>query len=345
MKLPLSWLKRYIDPGVSPKKLAELLTMSGTAIERVERSGAGAVLEAEVTTNRPDCLSILGLAREAAALSGKKLRLPGVSAKNPGGPARIKVRVLDRAGCPFYTARTFETISVKGSPGWAASLIESAGVRPVSNVVDATNFVLFETGQPLHAFDADKLKGGVIVVRRAKNNEPFTAIDGQSLVLDEKTLVIADAERAIAIAGVMGGRDTEVSASTKRVVLESAWFDPVLVRQASKHYKLVTESSYRFERGVDPLMVERASARARDLMAEWAGAVESGPLVKAGSPGVSPKPVLLSQDEVRRILGVVIPRVKLAAILTRLGFRAAKKSKALLSVTPPSWRRAVRLVG
>ena len=277
MKLPIRWLKKYIECNLSAEKLEEMLTMSGTKVEGVEKKRDEVVIELEVTTNRPDCLSILGLAHEVSALTGKKVTQP-LSYRKEAVSSRAESRdqtrhdsrskhsgmtfgitIEDKKACPLYTGRLLQNVTVKSSPTEARELLELTGTRTISNVVDATNFVLFESGQPLHAFDFDKIKGAKIIVRYAHQDEKLLGIDGIEYTLDEKILVIADAERAIAIAGVIGGKLTEVTHATKNILLEAAYFDPALVRQAARKCKISTDSSYRFERGVDPAGVASAS--------------------------------------------------------------------------------------
>lgn len=328
MKLPIPWLKRYVDMSLSAAKLEELFTMSGTKVESVE----GDVLTLEITTNRPDCLSLLGLARELSALTGKPVRAPKISKENKKtGMARFSVRVEDAAACPMYTARLLSGVSVKPSPPETQKLLELSGARPINNAVDATNFVLFEMGQPMHAFDFDKLVGGAVIVRRAKKGEKILAIDGVEYALDENTLVIADAEKPVAIAGVIGGKLTEVTASTKNILLESAQFDPRLVRRSVRKYKISTESSYRFERSVDPNGVAAASARAAQLITEWGGGEDVSGLVQKRSRNevTSPK-ITLHGEILERLLGLRVPLVRAKAILLRLGLRVTAKNGALI---------------
>lgn len=343
MKLPLVWLKDYLDVSDAPEKLAEALTLSGTKVESVEATPRGPVLDIEITTNRPDCLSILGLARELSALSGRRVRYPSVSkdpASSKSSKSAVRVRVEDPRGCPLYTARVIRGVRIGASPAEAVSRIESVGLRPVSNAVDATNYVLFETGQPLHAFDLDRLAGGVIVVRRARKGEKFLAIDGTEHELDADTLVIADAERPVAIAGVIGGKLTEVGPGTRNVLLESACFDPALVRRAARKYKIATDSSYRFERGVDAAGVAAASARARDLIVRWAGGAQEGPMISAGPLRKipAPRPLRLSALTIRRLVGQDIPTRRAAAILGRLGIPSSATASAV-TARVPSFRR------
>ncbi|MEI8345335.1 MAG: phenylalanine--tRNA ligase subunit beta [Candidatus Omnitrophota bacterium] len=235
-----------------------------------------------------------------------------------------------------------ESVEVKPSDIQTQKCLELAGTRPISNVVDVTNYVLFECGQPLHAFDFDKIIGQKIIVRRAREGEPFLGIDGIEYKLDRQTLVIADAERAIAIAGVMGGRLTEVGASTRRVLLESAYFDPALVRQASKKYKIVTESSYRFERSVDPCAVARASARAAELIARAAGGRPVGGLVERNYlPRTKPARIELAAGRVEALLGQKIGLPRMARILKSLEFDVRAGKKGTLNVRTSTRRRDV----
>ncbi len=343
MKLPLNWLKKYIDVNIPPDRLAEMLTMSGTAVERVEGKPSGAVLDIEVTTNRPDCLSVLGLAREIAALTGKKITTPRLSSPSrPSKDAGFHLEIRDKKACPCYTARLIKNTSIRPAPASATACLEGMGSRPINNVVDATNFVLFEMGQPLHAFDFDKIKGARIIVRRALKNEKFIGIDGIEYVLDEETLVIADAERAIAIAGVMGGRLTEVTSQTRNLLLESAYFDPVRVRRASKKYKLSTESSYRFERGVDLSSVEMASRRAKDLILEWGGGQEVSFSELNNVKKTKSKKIVLRLPRMRQVLGLDVKAARVSAILKNLGFETKMLSADKIAVTPLSQRRDVQ---
>ena len=360
MKLPITWLKQYIPISWSAEKIADALTMSGAKVEQVDRKSGDPVLEIEVTTNRPDCLSVLGLAKEVSVLTGKTIKYPKVSVE-PGlsspsaakaladklrrgsnGEKKLpKIVIEDKKGCPKYTARLIEGIAVQSSPLEVQKCLEWMGARPINNVVDATNFVLFEMGQPLHAFDLDKLAGGKIIVRRAKPGEKFLGIDGIEYTLDEKTLVIADAEKPVAIAGVMGGKLTEVTDNTKNILLESAFFDPGLVRQASRKYKLSTDSSYRFERGVDAGSVFSASARAAELILEWGGG-QAEPLIEKGNfKKTKPKNIVLKIDRVEALIGMKIPFSKIISILKNLGFKIKLSGKNKILVTPHSARHDI----
>jgi phenylalanyl-tRNA synthetase beta chain len=238
------------------------------------------ILEVEVTPNRPDLLSHYGLAREIAALTEKPLRALEIA--EPRTASGDSVRISAPNECPFYSARRIENISVGPSPGWLQAKLEAVGLRSINSVVDITNFVMLELGQPLHAFDADKLQGG-INVRLAQPNEKFLALDGRTYELGPQHMLIADAERGVAIGGVMGGEDTGVTAPTRNLLLESAWFLPASVRRTARELNLPSDASYRFERGVDPGMVLRASERATQLIREIAGGTPADETIVAGT--------------------------------------------------------------
>lgn len=343
MKLPLVWLKKYVPVSLSAETLGHKLTMSGTKVEEVH--AAEGVIELEITTNRPDCLSILGLAHEVSALTEKKVIAPKVySAKETAkkSVAEFDIRVEAKKACPLYTARLIRNVSIKPSDAETQKLLALAGTRAISNVVDATNFVLFESGQPLHAFDFDKVRGGKIVVRFSKKGEKFLAIDGTEHELDDQTLVIADVERPIALAGVMGGKLTEVTASTKNVLLESAYFDPATVRKASRKYKISSDSSYRFERGVDPAGVAPASRRAAELIGAWSGGQDATGLVAADfRDKKKPKPVTLRVARLEKLLGMPVPQAKVIRILKSLSIQAASQGKGKVRVQPDTFRRDI----
>jgi len=348
MKLPITWLKRYIDVPWTPEQLAEALTLSGTKVEHLEKKSGESVLELEITTNRPDCLSMLGLAQEVAVLTGNKIKFPkilkSVLNKKNSAVKPLAIIIEDPKGCPKYTARLIQNVTVRPSPVEIQNCLGWMGTRPVNQVVDATNFVLFETGQPLHAFDYDKLIGRRIVVRRSRAGERFLGLDGTEVALDEKTLVIADAQRPVAIAGVMGGKLTEVTEHTKNILLESACFDLGLVRQASRKYKLFTESSYRFERGVNPGNILSASARACDLTLQWDPGASAGPIFEKGPrKEAKAKPILLPLLTLEKMTGLKISLSRTGTILKNLGFNVRPIGADKILVTPPGSRGDIQL--
>jgi phenylalanyl-tRNA synthetase beta chain len=274
------------------------------------------VLELEVTPNRPDLLGYRGVAREVAALTQVEAQLtppPMVPEKPAGGMVK-----LEGEGCPFYTARIIRGVKVGPSPQWLADRLTAVGLRPINNVVDVTNYVLMETGQPLHAFDLAKLEGS-IAVRNARDSETLKALDGSELKLRAHDLVIADAKKAVALAGVMGGEETGVTEATTDLLLESAWFEPARVRRSSRELGISTDSSYRFERRVDPAGVAAASARAVELILQTAGGSADAELLVAGAMPASGAEVALDNDRCRALLGLDITDEEINAILTRLG--------------------------
>lgn len=339
MKFTYSWLKDYVDIKLKPQELAEKFTMAGLEIESVEQTDGEWVFQAEVTTNRPDWLSIIGIAREAAAITGSSLRAVYHKPVLPRNDAlKADIQILDIQGCPRYTGRIISNVNVGPSPDWLKKRVQSIGLRPVNNIVDITNFVLFETGQPLHAFDLDKLKGKKIIVRRAKENEEIIAIDGSKKKLNQGVLVIADEKSPVAIAGIMGGKDTEVMAATKNILLESAYFDPVITRRASKALGLSSESSYRFERNVDYEGVKTASDRATALILQSAGG-SAGKFVDIAKKKYSPVKVSVRTQRVNDLLGIEIPSKEIVKILNSLGLVLSDMNKTKLTFSIPSWRR------
>ncbi len=340
MKVPLEWLKEYVPVRLPTDQLAERLTMAGLEVKAIEAPEAGPIFDIEVTPNRPDCLSIIGIARELAAATGQSFKAPRISA--PAKPRKnavaVSIRIEDAAACGLYIGRLIEGVKVGPSPDWMQKRLLACGARPINNLVDITNYVLFEYGQPLHAFDFEKLKGGTIIVRRAREGEPLRTLDGLDRKLDAQTLVIADAEKAVAVAGIMGGMGSEVTESTRRVLLESAWFEPKLIRRTGRRLGLASESSYRFERGVGTEGVAQASARASVLIQDLAGGHKTA--MKAAG-GLKPKPrvVAMDLDRAERWLGTPIPAAKAKTILRRFSFApSGKPSARAFKVAVPSFR-------
>jgi phenylalanyl-tRNA synthetase beta chain len=298
------------------------------------------VLEIEITPNRPDCLSVVGVARELSALTGAPFRFPEVSVKDSGDAASDLARVRIDAPdlCARYTVRVINDVRVGPSPAWMAARLRAVGLRPISNVVDVTNYVLWELGHPLHAFDHATVREATVVVRRARAGERFQTLDGQERELDDSMCVIADPARAIGLAGVMGGANTEVTERTTRVLLESAWFDPATTRRTSRTLGLRTDAAYRFERGADIEALVTANDRAAQLMADLGGGT-----VARGMVDVYPRPrsrprVRLRMSRVERVLGVAPPRAEARRILVGLGLPVEDRGDDL-EVDVPSFRR------
>jgi len=300
------------------------------------------VFELELTPNRGDCASILGVAREVRALFGGELRFPPCAPKEGGRPAAedVRVEVEDATGCPQYVARIVRGVRVGASPDWLRRRLESIGVRSISNVVDVTNLVLHELGQPLHAFDLSTLRGGIVKVRSARDAERLVTLDGETRELSPEDLVIADAERAIALAGIMGGSSTEVSATTTDLLIESAQFAPSRIRRSARRTGIRSEASYRFERGVDPKGVRRAADRAALLMAEVAGGTVSAGAVEVRSPGAlePPREIILDPARVGRLLGTKLSGQEVRELLERLKIAVTVRGDGRLSSLPPSYR-------
>src|SRR5437867_7316060 len=296
---------------------------------------ADTILDVEITPNRGDLLSHFGLAREIAALMGKKLRAPASLKTAEATGSGIKISALRE--CPFYSARKIDNVKVGPSPNWLQAKIESVGIRSINNIVDISNFVMLELGQPTHAFDAHKLKVG-INVRLAHNDEKFLALDGKTYSLKPDNLVVAYQERAVGIGGVMGGEETGVTDSTKNILLEAAYFLPASIRRTARDLNLPSDASYRFERGVDPEMILRASQRATELIQEIAGGTPAKEINLDGKLPPNPADVSMSYDKCDRVVGISIKPKAIDEILT--GFGLMKTSAAKMTKWKiPSYRR------
>jgi len=342
MNISWKWLLEYVKYRGPRDKAIQLLTMSGLNVDSVEElPGGDTLLDVEVTSNRPDCLSHLGVARELAALTGSEFTIPeaGLSDGDEPVEALTSVCVDDPQGCPRYTARVIRGVKVRPSPRWLTERIEAIGMRPVNNVVDVTNFVLYEHGQPLHAFDYDRLAEHRIIVRRAARGEAFVAIDHSQHRLEDTDLVIADADRAVALAGVMGGVDSEVTDQTTNVLMESAVFDPLIIRTTSRARQLQSESSYRFERGVDWDGADWASRRACQLILETAGGTMARGVVDIAAAPPEPPVLTLRFDQVPRVLGIGVPPDEIVRILKGLGLTVVREEADRVQIVPPRFRR------
>jgi len=343
MKVTYNWLKEFVDIKMPAQELADRLTMAGLEVKAVDEKNGDFVFEIEITSNRPDWLSVTGVAREVAALTGKRAKAG--QAKAPKGKAerseKFGIEIEDKKDCPLYTARVIRDVKVGPSPEWLKTRLESLGLRSVNNVVDITNYILFETGEPLHAFDLDKLNGRAIVVRRAVDGEKLVTIDGQERKLARDILAIADKKSPVAIAGVMGGKDTEVTEATRNILLEAAIFNPVLVRRGRQRLAMTSDAAYRFERGIDPASPDKASLKAAQLILGLCGG-ELTCAASSGSAAIKELRVGLSAQGIKKHLGVEIPQAKVKSILTGLGFDIKEKNKGSLEVKVPSWRLDVK---
>lgn len=340
MIISWNWMGDYVRLDMSADALAQRLALSGLNHESTSDVGGDLAIDLEVTSNRPDCLSHLGVAREVAALYGKAVCEPDprpvASGEHVDKYAKVEVEYPE--ACPRFTARVIRGVRLGPSPWWLRKRLETVGIKPISNVVDVTNYVMMECGQPLHAYDLGRLKGSKIVVRRGLRGETFKAINGKDYELDPAMLVIADAERPVGLAGVMGGLDTEIGESTRDVLIEAALFDFVKVRHEARKFSLFSEASRRFERAMDPARVEWAGRRAADLILQLAGGTLAEGMIDVGTSEGSRPPVSLRLAQIRRILGIDVPGDRVAAILGSLGLRPLDASADVLSFEPPSWR-------
>lgn len=343
MRVSLDWLKDFIDVKGGAEKAQQSLTMTGLEVSSIINIENDSVMDIEITPNRPDCLSVLGVARELASATARPLKVPQsvkkAYMKKGNSRGSVKIEVVDKKGCPRYVGAIIKNVKVGPSPKWLVERLNAMGVRSVNNIVDITNYVLFELGQPLHAFDLDKLEGKRIIVRHAKKGESIVTIDGVKRDLDPDMLVIADTRSPVAIAGIMGGKHTEISNETHTILLESAYFNPITVRKAQRKLGLASESSYRFERGVDMGMILAASARAQEMIRDIAGGRVKGTITDSGGRIEKEKEIVLNLDEVPRVLGIDIKSNSIIDFFKRLDLKPLKRGKNQISVKVPSYRQ------
>ncbi|OLC98503.1 MAG: phenylalanine--tRNA ligase subunit beta [Acidobacteria bacterium 13_1_40CM_4_58_4] len=354
MKVVYNWMKDFVDVTAPPEELASRLALSGTNIGGVENGPHGAVLDAEVGSNRPDCLGHYGIAREVAAIY--KLPLKHVSTKPSESAAKasdfVKVDIQAPELCGRFTARVIRNVKLQPSPKWLRDRLEASGVASISNVVDISNYVMLELGHALHTFDYDKVRDQKIVVRSTRPDEKIRTLDGVERRLDPGICMISDGDgsRAVGIGGIMGGAETEISFSTKNVLIECAWFEPVAIRRATRFLKLHTEASTRFGRGADPEMAELASRRCAELILQLAGGELLAGVVDAYPGKRALKKIRVTRAEILRVMGADLPDKEIETSLGALGFapvridhnRGAEGSLlAAWECTQPSWRAEV----
>jgi phenylalanyl-tRNA synthetase beta chain len=363
MKVVYNWLKDFVEVPATPQELASRLALSGTNIGGVENGPHGTVIEAEVSSNRPDCLGHLGVAREVGAIFKQPIVFtpprPEESAAAKAADA-VRVEIQSPELCGRFTARVIRNVKIQPSPKWLKDRLEASGVASISNVVDVSNYVMLELGHPLHTFDYDKVRDHRIVVRKARKAEKIRTLDGverqlapdKERQLDSNLCMISDGDgsRAVGIGGIMGGAETEISFSTKNVLIECAWFEPVAVRRAARFLKLHTEASTRFGRGADPEMAEIASRRAAELILQLAGGELLSGVVDAYPGKRAPKKIRVTRAEILRVMGADVPDKEVEASLSALGFapiridqnRGAEGSiLAAWECAQPSWRAEV----
>ncbi|MFH1387657.1 MAG: phenylalanine--tRNA ligase subunit beta [bacterium] len=336
MRVPIDWLKELITFRSGPDQLAQMLTSGGLETVLLPDD----ILEIDVLPNRADAWSVRGIAREVSALTKFKTKETALKIKESGKKAAdfVKVEVRDKDLCPRYMARVIKNVKIVESPEWLKKRLERSGLRSINNVVDVTNYLLHELGQPMHAFDANLIKEQFIIVRRANPGEKVVTLDGKEHNLDPDTLVIADQEKIIAVAGVMGAANTEVNQETKTIILESAYFNPISIHKTSKLIKTRTESSIRFEHGVDWNVVEEALDRGAAMIAELGrGEIYKGKIDVIGKE-IKPIMIELRTDRVNKLLGTDISVGDMTSILGRLGFEFKKIDSTRLKVTVPLFR-------
>jgi phenylalanyl-tRNA synthetase beta chain len=355
MKVSYNWLKEFVDVTASPEEVASRLALSGTNIASIETGVHGAVIEAEITSNRPDCLGMLGIAREIGAIYRLPVKInspkPAESKTARAGEA-IKVKIEAQDLCGRFTARVIRGVKIQPSPKWLKDRLEAAGTASINNVVDISNYVMLELGHPLHTFDYDLVRDHSIVVRRAKAGEKMKTLDGIERTFDPSICLVCDGDgsRPVGIGGIMGGAETEISFSTKNVLIECAWFEPISIRRVARSLRLHTEASTRFGRGADPEMAEFASRRAAELILQLAGGELLSGVVDVYPGKRAPKKITITRAELLRIMGADVPDKDLETILSALGFApvrvdqtrgAANSLLAAWECTQPSWRADV----
>lgn len=340
MLISWEWLSDYVKLDLPTDQVVDRWAMSGLNHESTQWVEGVPVIDLEVTSNRADCLGHIGIAREAAVLYDIALTIPNPNLKTSSRSVHDVLTVENRfeQACPRYTARVIQGVKIGPSPEWLAKRLRAIGVRPNNNVVDATNYVMMECGQPLHAFDLAKVKSNKIIVRAAVDRENFQAIDHRSYVLDSQMVVIADAQRPLALGGVMGGLDSEVSDSTVDLLIESACFLPMAIRRTARKLKLHSPSSHRFERRIDPNGLDWASMRCCQLILELAGGeLLDGLIDTHGEPTVA-GPIQLRRHRVAQVLGIEVPWDRCGQILTKLGCKVDSQSDCM-TVEAPSFRQ------
>src|SRR5579864_9050772 len=326
MKISPTWVREFVDLKVDDRKLAEDLTLTGTAVESIGEDG---VFEMEITTNRPDCMNHYGVARECSAVYDVALKPIQPPLPKAQGKAGFSIEIADAQGCARYTARIVRGVKIGASPRQIVERLASVDQRAINNIADASNYTLIEMGHPTHAYDLDLLEGGRIIVRRARAGETLKTLDGIERKLHPEDLVIADAKKPVGLAGVMGGFDSMITPKTKNILIEAAWFDPVPIRKTARRHGMHTDASHRFERGADVGATLAACNRVAQLVLESGGESAGGELVGEAHDVVArkfrPATIRLRAREWQRILGEEIAEKDVRRFLTRLGFEVKQK--------------------
>jgi phenylalanyl-tRNA synthetase beta chain len=355
MKVSYNWLRDFVDVAASPEEVASRLALSGTNIASIETGAHGAMIDAEITSNRPDCLGMLGIAREVGAIYRLPVKINSpkpTESKTARASEAVRVKIEAQELCGRFTARVIRGVKIQPSPKWLKDRLEAAGTASINNVVDISNYVMLELGHPLHTFDYDLVRDHSIVVRRAKPGEKMKTLDGVERTFDPSICMVCDGDgsRPVGIGGIMGGAETEISFSTKNVLIECAWFDPISIRRAARSLRLHTEAGTRFGRGADPEMAELASRRAAELILQLAGGELLSGVVDVYPGRRAAKKITITRAELLRIMGADVPDKELESILSALGFApvrvdqtrgAANSLLAAWEGTQPSWRADV----
>src|SRR5512133_665219 len=346
MKIIPSWLREFVDIPVDDRKLAEDLTLAGISVEGIEGEGERTVFDVDFTPNRVDAMNHYGVARDCSAIYDRELTAiaPRIPEASGDASATFRIEIEDPNGCARYTAQVVRNVKIGPSPEKIAQRLTLVDSRPISNVADASNYTLQEIGHPTHCFDLDTLEGGKIVVRRARKGEKLKTLDGVDHQLHPEDLVITDAVKPVALAGVMGGFDTMITERTRHVLVESAWFDPASIRKTARRHGMHTDASHRFERGADIGITPTACARVAELILQTAGGILEGGQVDAYPRRFSRPTLTLRHSEVRRILGADIPDSEVRRILRRLGF-GLTVGPATVGPAAPSRSKEIAPVG
>lgn len=341
MKVTYSWLKEFVDIRLEPQALSERLSMAGLTVASLQQAGDEWVFDIEVTSNRPDWLSVRGIAREVAAMTGKQFKAAKPENVKLQKKCAVAIKIENRADCSLYFGRSIKGVKPGPSPEWLRKRLETMGTRSVNNIVDITNYCLFELGQPLHAFDLARISGAEINVRRARPGETIVLIDGSQKKLTPNTLVIADHKKPLAAAGIMGGKDSEVTLATKDILLESACFNPVLVRRGTRELGVASDSSYRFERGVDIETVAAGLQAATEMILKYCGGSIEETAMGGSVKREAGKPIAFDISEARDILGLDLTDREAERILKGLGF-SVRRAKSRWLVAVPLFRRDIK---
>lgn len=338
MKASINWLKEYVSCSLSAHEIADKLTMSGLEVQKIEPVEDDVAIEVEITSNRPDWLSHIGIAREIGALTGHSLDYPTITLPDTKETSAAKrIEIADEKACPFYSAVLLEDVTFGDTPAFIKERLAAIGLRSINLPVDLTNYILYEYGQPLHAFDAD-LIGSRIIIRSALEKEHFLALNDKEYILTPTDLVISDENGAIALAGIMGGHKSEVTTQTKNILLESAYFNPGVIRRTSREHVLSSDSSYRFERRVDPDSVIRASERFVSMMCEYASVKKVSGRMTCGTLPIEKKLISFDSAFIKKTLGIEIEKKHVVRILEHLGLAVEQIDSCRLSISVPTFR-------